>query len=391
MAVAVTTRLAEPASSVAENLRPTRALIDLNAVRHNIGVVRRGIGMKPRIMAVVKANAYGHGMVPVARAAVQAGATALGVATADEGLALRESEGFADADILVMSPTLAHEADAMQGADVGCAVGSLELLKHHLDVAHRAGRRARVHVQVETGIGRDGIRFDEPEWINLAAANADHIAGIFTHFAVADGIEADQIAFTNLQCDRFEAVVAQARSAGVHATIHAANSGAILRHPRAHYDMVRPGIMIYGIEPSDMPELCPELRPVLSLRSAIASLRMAEPGDTISYGRTWTAQQPTLIGIVPAGYGDGYLRQFSNRAEVLVRGRRVPVRGRVCMDQFMIDLSTVPEAGIGDEVVLYGAQGAGSIRAEEAARLAGTIGYEITCLVTQRVPRSYVE
>lgn len=366
--------------------RPTAAEIDLSAVRHNVRLVRERVGAIPTIMAVVKSDAYGHGMVPVARAAMEAGATALGVATSDEALTLRESDGFQHATILVMAPTLPSEAEALQRANISVAIGGHELLAAHLETARHLGRPAKLHIQTDTGIGRDGFRFDDLEWINTLRGSEDCIDGLWMHFAVADSTTPEHIDFTNLQIDRLE--VAH-RALGRKVTLHAANSGAVLRHARAHFDMVRPGIMLYGIEPADEPSLEPGLRPVLKLRTAIASIRIMEPGDTVSYGRTYTMPARGPIGIVPIGYGDGLPRHLSSLGEMLVRGRRVPIRGRVCMDQTMIDLGAVPDAEIGDEVVIYGTQGRETIRVEDVAKSIGTIGYELTCRLTQRVPRVY--
>ena len=365
------------------------AQVDLSAVRHNIEVVRRFVGPRRTIMAVVKANAYGHGMVPVARAALAAGAGALGVATADEALELRETEGFSGVPILVMAPSLGADAERLQAAGIAVAVGEAGLLDAHHRLAERRGLPAKLHVQVDTGIGRDGFRFDDLSWIDAASRQQLSLQGLFMHFAVADGTSGAENEFTNLQLSRFEAVIAKAAAAGLRPILHAANSGAILRHPGTHFDMVRPGIMMYGAEPADEPELCPDLRPVIALKSVIGSIRNMEPGDTVSYGRLYTVPDRRRIGVIPIGYGDGYPRQFSNRFSVLIRGRRAPIRGRVCMDQIMVDLAEIPDARIGDEVVLYGTQQGEQIRLEEAARVAGTISYELTCILTPRVPRLY--
>ncbi len=370
--------------------RPTVAVVDLGAVRHNIRLAAR-MAAGAEVMAVVKSDGYGHGMIPVARAALEAGATQLGVATADEALCLRQTEGFRDVPILVMAPTLATEAEALQAADIAVSVGSRELLHEHLRTAHHHNRRPRLHPQYDTGISRDGFRFDDHRWLEDAAHASDAIEGIWTHFAVADGTSDSDREFTNLQIDRFEKALAFAQKAFPDARPHAANSGAVMRHPRAVYTLVRPGIMIYGIEPAGELALAGELRQALSLRSRLAAVKTLEPGDTISYARLYAVPTRRRIGIVPAGYGDGYMVAMSNKAEVLVRGRRVPVRGRVCMDQFMVDLSGVPEAEVGDEVVLYGRQGDEFLSLEEAATVAGTIPYELVCGLTPRVPRVYTE
>lgn len=363
--------------------------VNLAAFRHNVGIARSRVGAAVKLMAVVKSNAYGHGVLPCARAAMQAGADALGVATAAEALELRNLVEFAKTPILVMAPTTPDEARELQNADVAVAIGGMELLAAHLKIAAERGKAARLHIQIDTGIGRDGFRFDDLSWLDVAVKHRGHVEGLFQHFAVADGISADEIAFTNLQCDRFDAVVARARAEGLMPVIHAANSGAVLRHPRAHYDMVRPGIMLYGAEPADQPQLCPDLMPVATLHSEIGSIKVVQPGDSISYGRQYTAQREERIAVLPIGYGDGYPRKFSNQFHVLIHGRRVPIRGRVCMDQIMVDVTGIPDAQIGDDVVLYGRQGEAEIRLEEAAKVSGTISYELTCILTQRLPRVY--
>lgn len=374
-----------------EHCRPTIAQIDLSAVRHNIAFIRERIIAGCMVMAVVKSDAYGHGMIPVARCALQAGARALGVATSDEALTLRDVGGFETTPILVMGPTTPDEAEALQKADIGVAIGTNAQLRHHLRVARRLGRHARLHIQIDTGMGREGYRYDDLSFLDEVNGNEASIEGLFTHFSVADGIERDEVEFTNLQCSRFDVVRAAAIRASLDVICHAANSGAILRHPRAHYDMVRPGIMMYGCEPNDMPHLCQELHQVMSLRSRIVTIRSMQTGDTISYGRRYVMPSDGPIGIVPIGYGDGYPRDLSNKGHVLVRGVRVPIRGTVCMDQIMIDLQDVPDAAVGDEVVLYGMQDGGEISIEDVARETGTISYEITCRVTRRVPRVYTD
>ncbi|MCC6547573.1 alanine racemase [Candidatus Sumerlaeota bacterium] len=372
--------------------RPTRSFveIDLEAFRHNVRLARNIVGSGVRLMAVVKSNAYGHGMLRCARAALQAGADALGVATTAEALELREHSEFTRIPVLIMAPTTPDEAESIQRADVAVAIGGMELLEAHLKTAAHRGSRARLHIQIDTGIGRDGFRFDDFSWLDRAKDHAPHIEGLFQHFAVADGTGADEIAFTNTQCDRFDAVVARAGTVGLTPLVHAANSGAVLRHPRSHYQMVRPGIMLYGAEPADQPELCPALQPVATLHSEIGSIKVVKAGDTISYGRLYTARKDERVAVIPIGYGDGYPRRFSNQFHVLVRGRHVPIRGRVCMDQIMVDVTDIDGAQIGDDVVLYGRQGNAQIRLEEAAKASGTISYELTCILTQRVPRVYL-
>lgn len=373
---------------MAVGLRRTHAVIDLEALRSNIDAIIRHVENRP-VMAVVKSNGYGHGMVPIARAALEAGARSLGVATSDEGLNLRETEGFADVPILVMGPTLPDEGEAMQRADLAFSVGSLELLKQHLQLAKRLGKPAKIHLQIETGIGRDGVRHESNEEIELLAGAPENLEAIWTHFAVSDVLEEEPAVYTSIQTERLVDYAARAREAGLNMILHAANSGGVLRHPDTWLDMVRPGMMIYGVDPAGTLEPPVPLQPVMHLKSTLAVIRTMEPGDPISYGRTWVCPDRRRIATVPIGYGDGYPRHLSNQFDVLVRGRRIPVRGRVCMDQIMVDLSDLPEAREGDEVVLWGTQDGGRIFLEEAADVAGTIPYELTCKVTGRVPRVY--
>jgi len=361
--------------------------IDLSAIAHNTRVIAEAMA-PARVLAVVKADAYGHGAVPVARASLAAGAWGLAVATTDEALALRSVPEFAHVRILVMAPTLADEARALQAARLDVTIGNLELLRHHLEVARDLGP-ARLHIQVDTGIGRDGFRFDDTSYLEAFAPADPSFAGFLCHFSVADGLTPDEEAFTRLQQERFEALRAQVLARGHRPLFHTGNSGAILRHRYVKGDLVRPGMMLYGVDPAGTLNPPLDLRPVLTLKSRLGSVRRIKAGDSVSYGRTWTATSHTTIGVVPLGYGDGFPRLFSNKGMVLVHGRRVPIRGRVCMDQFMVDLSEVPGARDGDEVVVYGSQGAERLALEEMAATAGTIPYELTCFLTNRVPRVF--
>lgn len=341
---------------------------------------------------MVKCNGYGHGMTQVAHAALEAGAIGLGVATVDEALNLRETEGFELAPIVTLAPTTVGDVPYLQAAHIAVSVGSVDLLKAHLVHARKLGRPARLHVQVDTGLGRDGIRFDDFRFLNdlattSAAASAE---GIFTHFAVSDSAQLPDAEFTNEQRERFERAMRAAFRAGLKPICHAANSGAVLRHAQTHFDAVRPGILLYGATPGGATAVKLDLRPALTFKAALVSIKEMEEGDTISYGRLFKVPTRRRIGIVSAGYGDGYKLGFTNKGEVLIRGTRCPVRGRICMDQFMVDLSEVPDAQLGDEVVLYGRQGEARISLEEAAQVAGTIPYDLTCSLGTRIPRYYV-
>lgn len=380
-----------PARLARPSHRPTWAEVNLEALRANIRAIAHHLTRSCRIMAVVKADGYGHGVVPIARAALEAGATHLAVATSDEALDLRETPGFRRTPILVTGPTFPEEAELLQEANIAYSVGTLPLLRHHLQVAGARGRKARIHLQVETGIGRDGFRHDDPAPIEEFRGRERHLEAVWTHFSVSDELDADSIAYTREQCRRLLSFDGLCRRAGMKPLRHAANSGGVLFHRESWLDLVRPGIMIYGANPSSCPGIPVPLRPVMTVRSRLAVIRTMEPGDCISYGREWTVPSRRRIGTIPIGYGDGYPRALSNRFFALVRGQRVPIRGRVCMDQIMVDLDAIPQARAGDEVVLFGAQGPERLPLEEAAAVAGTIPYELTCQLTHRVPRVYTE
>lgn len=372
-------------------LRPTVAVVDLAALRSNLDYVRRLIGPRRGIIAVVKADGYGHGMIPIAREAVRWGVAALGVGTADEALELRNSEGLGEVPIIVMGPTLPDDAELLQDAGVRIAVGTLDSLKANLRAARRRGAPAHLHLKIDTGMGRNGFAPDDPHWFEAVRRNGEDIEGIFTHFAVSESRDLEAMAFTNEQRERFEAAVRRVHRLGLRPVHHAANSGAILNHPQTHFELVRPGLLLYGAEPSGEYLSGAPLKPVLRLQSRLLAIYQRRAGETISYGRTWRLDRDSPIGVIPVGYGDGYPRSLSNRADVLIHGRRAPIVGTVCMDQLLVDLSGIPEARPGDDVILYGAQGRHSITLEETAGLAGTIPYELTCQLTRRVPRVYVD
>lgn len=372
------------------DFRPTVATINLAAFRENLEEVRRRVGSPRGIMAIVKANAYGHGMTVMAREAVKWGVQALGVATTDEALELRETQGCGEVPILVMGPTLPADAEVLLKSDVSVAIGNAALLREHLAAGRRLNILPRLHVKVDTGMGRYGFRHDDLSFVDELRSMPEALEGFMTHFSASDETDADNRAYTLEQSLRFAEAVRAVRQAGMQPVIHASNSGGVLHHPTAHFEMVRPGMMLYGANPDPNGETLP-LKQVMSLSTRIVSIHHHAKGDPISYGRTYTMSRDGRIGILPIGYGDGLPRSLTNRGQALVAGRRVPIRGRVCMDQTMIDLTDVPGVQVGDEVVLYGSQGTERISLEEIARLAGTIPYEITCQVGRRVPRAYVD
>jgi alanine racemase len=362
--------------------RPTAAGVDLDAVRHNARA------LKPHgaeLMAVVKANGYGHGDVPVARAALEAGATWLGVALVEEGMRLRES-GI-DAPILVLSEVPRGSEKESLAAGLTPTLYTDEGLASVADAASTLGRASPVHVKVDTGMHRVGVAPELASQLCLRIREAGlELDGVWTHFAAAD--EPDDPS-ASAQLERFRRVLAELEGAGIRPRYrHAANSAAVLTFPDSHLDLVRVGIALYGIMPGPALERRADLRPAMSLRSQVTLTKRVAAGEGVSYGLRYRLEREATVATVPVGYADGYHRAASGRAEVLIRGRRYPVAGTVTMDQITVDCGDDP-VGPGDEVVLFGAQGDEEIRAEDVAGWAGTIGYEVVCGVSERVPREY--
>ena len=362
--------------------------VDLDAIAHNVRAVKNHVGPAVALIAVVKANAYGHGAVEVAQTALAHGAARLAVARVSEGIALRDA-GIT-APILVMNYAPQHEVDAGVGHDLTLTVTEWPSAERAALQAQARATTARVHVKVDTGMGRFGLLPDEvvPFFLRLHTLSGLVVEGIFSHLAVAD--RADK-SYTWQQFHTFERVLADLDSAGIHVPLrHIANSAATLDLPALHLDAVRVGIAMYGLHPSDEVEPVVPLQPALALKSRVARVRTLPAGSSISYGRTYITPRVMRVALVPVGYGDGYHRLHSNRGAVLINGRRAPIVGRVCMDQFVVDVSETGPVAIDDEVVLIGCQGQACIRAEEVARWAETINYEVTTSLLPRAPRVYV-
>jgi alanine racemase len=377
------------------------AEIDLAAIAHNVRELRRRADPQAKVMAVVKANGYGHGAVEVARTALASGAEWLGVARLPEAIPLREA-GF-DGPILVFGYTPPAAAARLIDCDLRQSVYSLAAARAYSDAAAGRGRRLRVHLKVDTGMGRLGMvpaalsgKAPGPaageDFIREATAIARlpglEVEGIFTHFAAADSADTSS---AERQLGIFMEVLSALRAAGLEFALrHAANSAGLIALPDSHLDLVRPGIALYGLRPSEEIDLTGvSLQPAMALKTRVIHLKSVPAGTSISYGMTYRTPAPTVIATVPAGYADGYRRSFSSRGEMLVGGRRVPVVGRVCMDLTMLDVGQVPGVRIEDEVVIFGQQGTESISADDLARALGTINSEIVCNVTARVPRVY--
>jgi alanine racemase len=367
----------------------TWAEIDLDAIAHNTRELKRLIGGKTELMAVVKANAYGHGAVPVAEAALENGASRLAVNRVVEGVQLRQAGIMAP--VFIMGYTLPAQAETIVRWDLTPTVNTHEQAQALSTAASHQGKVLPIHVKVDTGLGRFGLLPGEMvDFVEaLSALPGLVLEGIYTHFAIADAVDKT---YTLQQFEIFRDVVRRLEEAGFTIPIkHVAGSAATLDLPGTHLDMVRCGITLYGLRPSDEVEPTIPLRPAMTLKSRVARVRTLPAGSSISYGRTYTTSEPTRVALVPVGYGDGYHRLISNRGQVLIRGQRAPIVGRVCMDQFVVKASHIPDVQQHDEVVLLGQQGDEEITAEEVATWAGTINYEVTTSILPRVTRVYLK
>lgn len=369
-----------------DRMRPTWAEIDLGAIQANVVELKR-LSKARHFMAVVKANGYGHGAVEVARAALEAGADWLGVASVEEGVELRR--GNVMAPILVLGYVAPGQADTVLMYDLRVALFDLELAKALNQWAKPMMRKAKVHIKVDTGMGRVGLQpLGVAEFAQaLAGLPNIEVEGIFTHFAAADEPEND---YTASQAKRFDAALAALAGADLMPEIrHASNSAGLLIHPNAHYDLVRAGIAIYGLPPAPGIDWPVKLTPALSWKSRIGQVKWVEPGTAISYGCTYTAGDREQIASLPVGYADGLSRHLSNNGAVLIHGQRCPIVGRICMDQTLVRVPAGVEARVGDEAVLIGRQGDAEITATDMAEWIGTINYEVICAISPRVHRLY--
>jgi alanine racemase len=372
---------------VAKPARPTWLDVDLDAIAHNVRAVKAIVGPDVALMAVLKADGYGHGAVKVARTALNNGASWCGVASLNEAAALR-SAGI-DAPILILGFTPAWHAREALLRDVALTVYDLDVARAYSRAAQELNRTARLHVKVDTGMGRLGILPEAaPDFIRaFAALPGVRIEGIFTHFSCADS-DPD---YTRLQLSRFHRVLdALGDTLPTLRYIHAANSAGALAYPEARFNMVRVGLAMYGLNPFSPAPLRPPdlvLRPALTWKTTIALVKRLPPGSPVSYGKRFICERETTIAVIPVGYADGFRRAPHTFGEVLVRGQRAPIVGTVCMDQTMIDVSHIPGVRLGDEVVLIGRQGDQCITADDAAARLGTISYEVVSAILPRVPR----
>lgn len=372
--------------------RPTRAEINLDALERNLAQIKQSAGAHKSILAVVKADAYGHGAVRVARALEANGVNFLGVATCEEGMELRKAS--ISTPIIVLGGAFGEQGTCVREYDLIPVVYNLESAQALALCAGTNSRKIKVHIKIDTGMGRLGILPGKikPFFEGLQELKGLEIHGILTHLADTNGDSHAGNTFTRHQIDLFEQILAELDRSGIHPSYtHLANSAAIITGLPHSCNLVRPGIMLYGIYPARGMEQHLPLTPVMRLTSKIVSLKAVPRGTTISYGRTFTCDRESLIAIVPIGYADGYSRALSNRGEVLVHGKRAPVTGVVCMDMTMIDVTDIPGVALYDDVVLLGAQDNELITAQEIADRTHTIPYEVLCAVSARVPRVYYQ
>lgn len=361
--------------------------VDLGAIAHNVRTLKEFIGPSVELFAVIKANAYGHGLVPVAQTVLKHGVSRLAVGRLGEGLELRQA-GIT-APVLALCYLMPGELRVAVECDLVPAVGEMEsaLVVSELGAARR--KPVPVHVKIDTGMGRYGVMPDEAVafFNQIATLPGLVVEGIFTHFASA---EARDKTFTREQFQIFQDVLAELSAAGhPMPLLHAANSAAALDLPETHLGAVRSGLALYGLYPSNEVSHALPLKPALTLKSHVASVRQLPAGASISYGRTFITPRPMPVALVPIGYGDGYHRLLSNRGAVLINGQRAPIVGRVCMDQVVVDTSGCGPVALNDEVVLIGEQGNERITVEEIAGWAETISYEVTTSLLARLPRFF--
>ena len=366
-------------------IRPTSADISLDNISFNVQAVRSILPATVEVMAVVKADAYGHGATEVAASALSAGATRLGVAIVDEAVELRRA-GIG-APILVLGHTPPEAAEQVVKLGVVATVFERESALALSSAGTRLGRRVKVHMKIDTGMSRLGVRPSDAVPFAEFLGQLPHVEleGAFTHLATADALD---LSAARQQLSLFDDACNKLGAKGYRLLRHAANTAAILALPESYFDMVRLGLGLYGMYPSEHLRKALRLRPAMSLKSRIAFLKWVEDQTPVGYGGTHIVSGRRHIATVPIGYADGYSRRFSNVAQAIVQGKRVPLVGKVCMDQCMFDVTDV-SVEAGDEIVLMGTQNGVDITAEELAELMGTINYEITCLVNKRVPRVF--
>ena len=368
-------------------LLPTYAIINLTALAHNLSRIKHYLSPGCGVMAIVKANAYGHGAIETAQSLARQGIRQFAVASLDEGITLRQA-GLLES-IVVLGALFEEQVPDLIAHRLTPVVSDGHIIPALAKAVHSHQAPYPIHLKVETGMGRLGFSLEELLTVldNPLLHSSLKVEGLMTHLADADGADS---AFTERQLGSFNTLLEQIRLRSLTVPlVHAANSAAIVRFPAAHFSLVRPGIMLYGYHtlPATIPD--PDLRPVLSLHTTVAQLRTIPQGSSVSYNGTFVAQRQTRIAVLPIGYADGYSRQLSHHGSVLIQGRRVPIVGLVCMDMIMVDVTDLAPVTVGETVTLIGQQGEESIWADEVAGWIGTIPYEVLCGIGSRVPRIY--
>lgn len=366
--------------------RPTRAIIDLANLRNNYQIVKTFIGDNVKVMGIIKANAYGHGMLTIAKQLIKLGVDYFGVAFLEEGIFLREN-GI-DTPILVMGGINIEQIPEFIKYDIDITTSSMDKTTAISQTAVSLGKKAKVHIKIDTGMERLGVHWYNSERFIEETYNSENIIveGVFTHFAKSDNDKE----FTEKQIKRFDNILNMMAMHHLPTKfVHCANSAGIINFKDSHYNMVRPGLMLYGY--SDLPKgFEGELKPVMTLLTKVSYFKVIAEGTGVSYNHTYTSDKQTRIVTLPIGYGDGYNRLLSNRGEVIIRGKRYPVVGNVCMDQMMVDVGPDGEAFNGDDVLLFGKEDNDELRLEELCDKIGTIPYEILTMISSRVPRVVV-
>jgi len=373
------------------NINRAWAEINLDNIEHNVREVAKRVGKMTEIMAVVKADAYGHGVFETVPTLIESGADRLAVSMLDEAIQLREF-GI-KVPILVLGYTEPSRAEDIINYNITQTVFSHELARALSEAAVRLGKQARVHIKIDTGMTRVGFLpgySAVKDVVRISELPGIIIEGLFSHFASADEAEPE---FTMLQFERFESIIQELNRIGILIPVkHIANSAAVVQYPNLHLNMVRPGIVLYGLYPSEyMDKNLIDIRPAMELKAKVVLVKEVEEGTPVSYGRTFVTKRKTRVATLPIGYADGYSRLLSNRGRVLIHGEYASIIGNICMDQCMVDVTDIKqEVKTGDEAVIFGVQGGNSITVEEIARLCGTINYEIVSLIGKRIPRVYL-
>lgn len=365
--------------------------INLDAIAHNTKQIRKIVNDKTDIMVIIKADAYGHGAVEVAKVALYNGASALGVAISDEGIQIRNNN--INVPILILGYTPEAKIDEVIKYNLIQTVFTYEMAEAISKVAIKLEKIAQIHIKLDTGMNRIGfLPIDKSidDIIKISKLKNIEINGIFTHFATSD--EKDK-SFTYKQAQIYQNFVNKLEALGLHIPVkHVSNSGAIIDLPEFAFNMVRAGIILYGMYPSeDVDKSKIDLKPAMSLKTQVSYIKEISENNPISYGRTYYTKTNTKIATIPVGYADGYSRALSNKGRVLINGEYANIVGRICMDQFMIDVTHIPNVNIGDDVILIGEQNDKAVTAQEIAKLIGTINYEVVCMISKRIPRVYIK